>query len=138
MKRRQFIRQLSKEGCARRISGSLPFKCDYLHGREKLSEYFFYPEASINSVMPRQCKTHRKKEREDKTMDFWTFLLLFVTLIFVPGIVWGTIISITKRRRISRMEEKLNGLENFNATQKVMDIDGKTGLAIDEKKKKYV
>ena len=33
------------------------------------------------------------------------------------------------------MEEKLNGLDNFNATQKVIP-DVKTGLAIDEKRKK--
>ena len=70
-------------------------------------------------------------------MDFWTStnLILIIIAIFVIAIVWGIIASIKTRRRISEMEEKLNGLKNFNATQKVMGVDGNTGLAIDEKGK---
>ena len=71
-------------------------------------------------------------------MDFWTStnLILIIIAIFVTAIVWGIIASIKTRRRISEMEEKLNGLKNFNATQKVMGVDGNTGLAIDEKGEK--
>ena len=69
-------------------------------------------------------------------MDFWTSFILIIIAIFVIAIVWGIIEGIKTRRRVSEMEEKLNGLKNFNATQKVMSVDGKTGLAIDEKGKK--
>lgn len=68
-------------------------------------------------------------------MDFWTPFILIVIVIVVVAFVWGIMTGNATTRRISEMEEKLNDLENFNATQKVMDVDGKTGLAIDEKEK---
>ena len=69
-------------------------------------------------------------------MDFWTSFILIMIVIVVAAIVHGLIMRNADRQRISEMEEKLNGLENFNATQKVIGLDVKTGLAIDEQRKK--
>ena len=71
-------------------------------------------------------------------MDFWTSFILIMIVIVVAAIVYAIITDNARRQRISEMEEKLNDLENFNATQKVMDVDGKTGLAIDESALKRV
>ncbi len=71
-------------------------------------------------------------------MDFWGWVLLIV--VIVVGIIAEAIFreGVAVSNKEKAIEEKLESLPDFSPTQKIMDNNCDTGLAIDEERKKVV
>lgn len=65
-------------------------------------------------------------------MDFWTWVIIFVAVVVVGAIAQAIDTSNKKKA----MDDHLDRIKDFSATQKVIGLDGNTGLAIDEQRKK--
>ncbi len=70
-------------------------------------------------------------------MGFWVWVFIILIGITVIGVIaLGVMIEINTQNKIKAMEDHLCRIIDFSATQKVIGLDGNTGLAIDEERKK--
>lgn len=65
-------------------------------------------------------------------MGFWDWVIVFVAIVLGLGILAG----IGEIKREKRLEEKLAALKDFTPTQKIMETEGRYGVAIDERRNK--
>jgi hypothetical protein len=65
-------------------------------------------------------------------MEIWGYVLLFVVFIGIVIILN----SLTLSSKKNAIQKRLESLEDFQTTQQVMSLDGSTGIAIDESRKK--
>lgn len=64
-------------------------------------------------------------------MDFWIFAVLILVSAVVAGLLGD---KENKNKKV--MDDRLGRLKDFSATQKFVGLDGKSGLAIDERREK--
>ena len=66
-------------------------------------------------------------------------LLTIIILVFVGGIIWAIISGINGRQEVKErgvlMEEKVNRMNNFTATQKVVGVNNLYTFAVDSNRR---
>ena len=66
-------------------------------------------------------------------------IIIIVVIIIIGGIFWGIVSANNRRQEITErgkiMENKVNNLSNFNATQKVVGVYNLYTFAVDDKKR---
>gem|GEM_PF-3698828 len=69
-------------------------------------------------------------------MGFWTWVFIIIAIVFIGGIIAGNAQVRATNNRMKAMDSRLNELPDFAPTQQFIGYDGKTGLAVDEPRKK--
>ena len=65
-------------------------------------------------------------------MDFWTLVIIVIVVVVAFAII--QIVNTSNKQKA--MEDYLRGIPDFTVTQKIMGSDGKSGLAVDERRQR--